>query len=153
MRSRTACDQSHDLRGGCGGAACYSREPAMISSTIAKRCAAVLLAALAAMIVACSRELRGESGADLAVAVERLLSEFEAPPQTRKLLQKVTDAAWRLDAAALHAALPDSGSADRDRSVLFEARQEQAGRSVSHRVARSLEQRPSSLPGVGDEAG
>jgi hypothetical protein len=125
----------------------------MISSTIAKRCAAVLLAALAAMIVACSRELRGENARDLAVAVERLLSEFEAPAQTRKLLQRVTDAAWRLDAAALHAALPASGSADQERSVLFEARQEQGRRLVSHRVARSLELRPSSPPGVGEEPG
>jgi hypothetical protein len=76
-----------------------------------------------------------------------------APPKPREIFTGELAAGWRLDAAALHSALPDSGSADQDRSVLFEARQEQGRRSVRHRAARSSELGSSSRPSVGPNPG
>ena len=90
------------------------------------------LVALTALAAACSRDLRGESGEDLAAAAERLLAVFDAAAPTRELLQRTADAAWRLDAAALYEALP--AAAGEERSVVFVATDQDGHRFVDHRT-------------------
>jgi len=106
----------------------------------------VTTAALLLLAIGCSRELRRDGGVDVAVAVERVLGGYEATAETRSLVHRVREAAWRLDASELHAALPGAGA---ERSVLFEARGEGGVRRITDRAAAAR----SALPDVGSEPG
>jgi hypothetical protein len=100
------------------------------------------------MAAGCSRELRRDGGADVATAIERTLGNFEASSETRSLLRQVSDAAWRLDAAALYRALPDGG--ETARSVRFAAREERGRRFVTHATNADPGSAPQSTNAPGD---
>ncbi len=90
--------------------------------------------AVAIALSGCADQVKREDAAAFALAAERSVGAFEASAETRRLLHDASDAFWHLDAAALHAALPDQGDPAGARFALFRGEQKPAGRFVRHEI-------------------
>ncbi len=94
----------------------------------------VAFAAVSFALAGCADQVEKEDAAAFALAAERSVAAFETSAETRRLLKDATDAFWHVDAAALHAALPDQGDPGGARLALFRAEHRPAGRFVRHEV-------------------